>query len=383
MDEGITDKVHQLKLMAKALRNNGDLQSAYSKINEAIQILEEVPDDPMYQRDVVFPILADLYGMQGGILRRSGNESAALRSYESGRVYERWAERGTTIYNQSQLALSLWLGSDHSKNDQELSLKLKAAIRNLEQHSTVAGHHDWWSLGDLGVLYLLAGRYNDATIVFERLVSVRPDEYPLKAMASVLAKVWSRALEFDPELSAIARKSFVALGGDENELTPRTTFASCFISYSSQDDAFATKLHDDLEASGVECWFAPKDIRIGDPVLFVVDQAIRAHDKVVLILSKHSIDSDWVEHEARRALDREANNNTVVLFPIRIDDAVFRGEFGWAKQISAAHRPTGRHIGDFSGWSVQSSYQKSFERLLRDLSASDARKSAAHRGGSS
>src|SRR4051794_25977363 len=34
-------------------------------------------------------------------------------------------------------------------------------------------------------------------------------------------------------------------------------FYSCFISYSSRDEKFADRLHADLQAKGVRCWFAP------------------------------------------------------------------------------------------------------------------------------
>jgi uncharacterized protein YjbI with pentapeptide repeats len=35
-------------------------------------------------------------------------------------------------------------------------------------------------------------------------------------------------------------------------------FYSCFISYSSRDQAFAERLHADLQNQGVRCWFAPR-----------------------------------------------------------------------------------------------------------------------------
>src|SRR5439155_1594889 len=50
---------------------------------------------------------------------------------------------------------------------------------------------------------------------------------------------------------------------------------SCFISYSSKDDAFARRLHADLQAKGVRCWFAPEDMRIGAKILDTIDEAIR------------------------------------------------------------------------------------------------------------
>ena len=82
-------------------------------------------------------------------------------------------------------------------------------------------------------------------------------------------------------------------------------FYSCFISYSSADHAFAERLYADLQNKGVRCWFAPEDIKIGDPVRRTIDTAIRLRDKLVLILSETSIVSDWVEHEVQQALEEE------------------------------------------------------------------------------
>ena len=43
-------------------------------------------------------------------------------------------------------------------------------------------------------------------------------------------------------------------------------FYSCFISYSTKDQAFADRLYADLQANGVRCWFAPHDIQGGKKV---------------------------------------------------------------------------------------------------------------------
>jgi hypothetical protein len=68
------------------------------------------------------------------------------------------------------------------------------------------------------------------------------------------------------------------------------------------------------------------------------------------------------------ALEREDRENRMVLFPIRIDDAVMKAPQAWAADIRRV-----RHIGDFRAWEVHSSYQKAFERLLRDLKAEPPR----------
>jgi hypothetical protein len=63
-------------------------------------------------------------------------------------------------------------------------------------------------------------------------------------------------------------------------------------SYSFKDQEFAKRLHADLQD---RCCFAPHDLKTGKKILYSVDAAIRLRDRVLLILSKHSINSDWVE----------------------------------------------------------------------------------------
>lgn len=139
-------------------------------------------------------------------------------------------------------------------------------------------------------------------------------------------------------------------------------FYSCFISYSSKDDAFARRLHADLQANNVRCWFAPEDLKIGDKIRHEIDQSIRLHDKLLLVLSEHSIASDWVEAEVESCFEKEAQRKETVLFPIRLDDAVMKTEKAWAANIRRT-----RHIGDFSNWKDHDAYQEAFQRVLRDL----------------
>ena len=82
-------------------------------------------------------------------------------------------------------------------------------------------------------------------------------------------------------------------------------FYSCFISYSSKDQDFADRLYTDLQSRGVRCWFAPEDLKIGAETRNTIDESIRLHDKLLLILTEHSVSSQWVEHEVEAALERE------------------------------------------------------------------------------
>jgi uncharacterized protein YjbI with pentapeptide repeats len=137
---------------------------------------------------------------------------------------------------------------------------------------------------------------------------------------------------------------------------------SCFISYSTKDDEFAKRLYADLQNKGIRCWFAPHDLPIGAKTWDTIDEAIKLRDKVLLILSKNSIESDWVEDEVQKAFAEERDRKELVLFPVRIDDAVMETPEPWARKFRDQ-----RHIGDFRRWKDHDAYKQSFERVVRDL----------------
>jgi uncharacterized protein YjbI with pentapeptide repeats len=143
---------------------------------------------------------------------------------------------------------------------------------------------------------------------------------------------------------------------------PLIQFNSCFISYSSSDEEFARLLYSDLQSCGVRCWFAPEDMKIGDRIRHRLDDSIRLHDKLLLILSESSVKSQWIEQEVETALEKERERGYDVLFPVRLDEAVMRVRSGWPALI----RKT-RHIGDFCQWKNVPDYKKGLTRLLDDL----------------
>jgi uncharacterized protein YjbI with pentapeptide repeats len=143
-------------------------------------------------------------------------------------------------------------------------------------------------------------------------------------------------------------------------------FYSCFISYSSEDQSFSERLHGDLQSKGVRCWFAPEDLKIGAEIRVGIDESIRLHDKLLLVLSETSVKSRWVEQEVETALTREREQHRTMLFPIRLDDTVMKIDTGWPALIKNT-----RNIGDFRKRGNPESYQIAFDRLLRDLKAEE------------
>ncbi len=119
---------------------------------------------------------------------------------------------------------------------------------------------------------------------------------------------------------------------------------------------------------------SPKDLKIGDKIRPCIDEAIRLYDKLLVVLSKRSINSTWVEKEVETAFEEERRRKTTVLFPIRLDNTVMQSEQAWAADIRRR-----RHIGDFRHWKDDDSHKESFDRLLHDLKAEAARAVGAKR----
>ena len=78
-------------------------------------------------------------------------------------------------------------------------------------------------------------------------------------------------------------------------------YHSLFISCAGQDEVFAQQLHASLGKNEVPCWFAPHDLQPGNYFRECIDQAIHTQDKLLLLLSKHSVQSGWVRYEVELA----------------------------------------------------------------------------------
>jgi hypothetical protein len=151
-------------------------------------------------------------------------------------------------------------------------------------------------------------------------------------------------------------------------------YYTCFISYSTKDQDFATRLHADLQAKGVRCWFAPEDIAGGKKIHEQIDQAIRLYDKLLVVLSEHSMASEWVKTELYHARQQEEKEKRRKLFPISL--AAYDTLRQWKAFDADIGKDMAREvreyfIPDFTNWKEHDAYQKAFDRLLRDLKASE------------
>ena len=113
---------------------------------------------------------------------------------------------------------------------------------------------------------------------------------------------------------------------------------SVFISYSSKDERYIKKMTQMLEKMGITYWIAPDMIPAGSNYAREIPSAIQNCDIFLLVLSKASQQSIWVEMEIDSAI---YYRKTIV--PFQIDDSpmtdMFRFYLNNVQTIYCANRP--------------------------------------------
>jgi hypothetical protein len=96
--------------------------------------------------------------------------------------------------------------------------------------------------------------------------------------------------------------------------------ARVFISHSSKDRGFVEQLVFDLRANGVGVWYDQWEIVPGDSLITKIGAAILDNDFFVVVLSRHSVRSEWVRRELGVALESEFRERHVSVIPALIEE---------------------------------------------------------------
>lgn len=154
--------------------------------------------------------------------------------------------------------------------------------------------------------------------------------------------------------------------------TQAIQFYSCFISYSRKDESFAKRLHSRMKDMHIRAWFAPEDVKGGEKLHEQIESAIKYYDKLLVVLSENSMQSEWVMTEIRNARRVEIEEKRRKLFPIRLVDfdtirrwKCFDADAG--KDLAVEVREY--FIPDFSNWKDHDAFEVAFDRLIHDLQA--------------
>jgi uncharacterized protein YjbI with pentapeptide repeats len=152
-------------------------------------------------------------------------------------------------------------------------------------------------------------------------------------------------------------------------------FYSCFLSHSSTNKDFARRLCSKMRTKGIRVWLDEEDIEGGKKLHEQIDEAIRVYDKLLLVLSPESMNSEWVRTEIRKARKAEIKEGKRKLFPIRLVD------FNKIREWECFDADSGKDLGveireffipDFSNWKDHDSFESAFARLLKDLKAEES-----------
>src|SRR3954462_13585852 len=114
--------------------------------------------------------------------------------------------------------------------------------------------------------------------------------------------------------SSTGPRRFATVGSRQSAMT------HLFISYASADQAIAMEVCALLEARGVSCWIAPRDVAPGakwdEALLHAIDEA----GAFLLLLSTASNGSPFVQNEVNRAFSKQQP-----IFTFRIEDVAPAG----------------------------------------------------------
>jgi hypothetical protein len=103
-----------------------------------------------------------------------------------------------------------------------------------------------------------------------------------------------------------------------------------FISWSHRDKNMADAACHALEAAGIRCWIAPRDVRPGETWANAIVRAIDESRVLLVVFSSEANNSPQVMREVERAVRREQ-----IIIPLRIENVAPSGNMDYF--LSATH----------------------------------------------
>ncbi len=92
-----------------------------------------------------------------------------------------------------------------------------------------------------------------------------------------------------------------------------------FISYSSKDEALASKLVESLEQSGLDAWYCKREVLPGDNWAEKTAQGLKESDAMVVLVTPDALNSDAVQHNVSYALSEKHFSNRLI--PVIVGDS--------------------------------------------------------------
>ena len=133
--------------------------------------------------------------------------------------------------------------------------------------------------------------------------------------------------------------------------------SSIFLSHTHADKPFVRRLAQDLQVAGVRVWLDEAEMMIGDSLIEKIREGIDQMEYLGVILSQHSVKSEWVKREVDVAMNQEIEGKRVKVLPLVIDDCELPGFL------------KGKLYADFR---VPEQYEEALGKILRRLGIEEA-----------
>ena len=96
--------------------------------------------------------------------------------------------------------------------------------------------------------------------------------------------------------------------------------AKIFISYSIKDQMFVEELEKEFEKFDHTIYNIAKEFALGRTIKEKISETIKDSDVIVIIISKESLKSSWINYEVGYASSLAEHNNKPIIIPIVIDE---------------------------------------------------------------
>lgn len=146
--------------------------------------------------------------------------------------------------------------------------------------------------------------------------------------------------------------------------------ASVFISHSSADRAFVSRLATDLRALGHTVWLDTQQLRVGQVIPREISKGLAGAEFVAVVLSKAATASGWVEEEWYSKFDEEARGSKGTILPVlrqKCELPSFLRSRKFADFTESYARGLAQLSSSLTPSDIPSDSSPSLKRALRDL----------------
>lgn len=250
----------------------------------------------------------------------------------------------------------------------------------------VTGRSDQFALGAVAYEMLAGIRAFSASTAGGIIAQIFNSEPPrISGVGECVHAVISRAISKAPHARFSTVTEFVeallgAASSNEESLPAigrigpdvyRPRRLSVFLSYGRPDEAIACSINKTLQEAGVRTFLFKDHALPGAKLHHLMRDGVNAHDRVMLLCSKDSLERKGVVSEIEEALEREAREGgEPILIPVALDDYVFED---WAPhRAGVAQAIRDRVIADFRGvLTSPERYDRAIKRVLEALTVAE------------